>query len=245
MNKWVVFPKTGSPIRRRLFCFPYAGGAASIFFPWSKELPSDIQVCPVQLPGRENRLTEPPLTKISLLVDSLAEILPLYSDVPFSFFGHSMGALISFELTRRLRRNNSPCPTHLFVASHPAPQLRVSRPQLHTLSDAAFIQALRRLNGTPEELLQNSELMQLVLPALRADFALCETYVYTGDEPLDCPISTFAGMQERNLSRYELEAWRSQTRRSFRLQIFPGNHFFLKSARKLLLTAIERDLEHA
>ena len=178
------------------------------------------------------------------MVENLAQVLSLYSDVPFAFFGHSMGALIGFELARQLSRNNSPGPIRLFASSHPAPQLQVLHPRLHTLSDAAFIDALRRLKGTPEELLQNSELMQLVLPTLRADFALCETYVYSREEPIDCPISTFAGLQENNLSRYELEAWRSQTQGDFKLQMFPGDHFFLKSAQRLLLTAIVNDLNH-
>lgn len=241
-TSWVTRYEPNPHARLRLFCFPYAGGGPHIFRGWSAGLPKDIEVCPIQLPGRGSRIKEPPFTRLLPMVQAMAQgLLPLL-DRPFAFFGHSMGALIGFALARQLRRESGIEPSHLFVASRRAPQLPGSSPQMHLLSDHDFIEALRRLGGMPEELLQHAELMQLVLPILRADVTLCETYVYQNEEPLNCPVSAFGGFLGRDVSRYELEAWRAQTRSSFRLQMFPGNHFFLVDDRTLLLRAIAEDL---
>jgi medium-chain acyl-[acyl-carrier-protein] hydrolase len=241
-TNWVTRYEPNPHARLRLFCLPYAGSGPHIFRGWSGGLPKDIEVCPIQLPGRGGRIKEPPFTRLLPLVQAIAQgLLPLL-DRPFAFFGHSMGALIGFELARQLRGESGIEPVRLFVASRRAPQLPESSPQMHRLSDHGFIEALRRLGGMPEELLQHTELMQLVLPVLRADVTLCETYIYQNEEPLNCPISAFGGLLGRDVSRYELEAWRGQTRSSFKLQMFPGNHFFLVDDRTLLLRAIAEDL---
>jgi medium-chain acyl-[acyl-carrier-protein] hydrolase len=241
-SPWVTFPKANPGARLRLFCFPYAGGGASIFRTWSDRLPSEIEVCPVQLPGRQSRMREPPFTQLSLLVERLSTALRPYLNVPFAFFGHSMGALISFELARQLRRQYQLCPLHLLVSSFRAPHIPDRFPPIHTLPEPAFIQALRRLNGIPLEILQNTEMMQLILPTLRADSALCEAYTYSPEYPLDCAISAFGGFQDYRVSYDELADWRGQTRSFFWLRMFPGGHFFLNSSRTLLLEAISQDL---
>lgn len=241
-SKWIIFPKNNAPVWMRLFCLPHAGGSASMFRAWSEELPPGIQVCPVQLPGRQARLTEPPYTSLPLLVTDLAQILLPYLDVPFALFGHSMGALISFELARQLRRQGAPEPSVLLVASCRPPHLRLVSEQIHKLSDADFMSAWRRFGGATTEFLQNPELRQLMLPTLRADVRLCETYVYKTEEPLGCPIWASAGLYEGYVSRYDLEAWRHQTHSEFKLELFPGNHFFLESARKPLLRAVSQQL---
>jgi medium-chain acyl-[acyl-carrier-protein] hydrolase len=241
-DSWVTCSRANQQARLRLFCFPYAGGGASTFRTWSNDLPSRIQVCAVQLPGRQSRLIEPPFIRLSLLVQTLAPVLRPYFNVPFAFFGHSMGALISFELARHLRRQNSPGPAHLFVSSRRAPHIASSEPPIYALPESLFMAELHRLSGMSKEVLQNAELMQLVLPMLRADFALCETYVYSTEGPLDCPISAFGGLQDCEVSRDDLIAWRDQTRSSFTLRMFPGNHFFLDNARALLLQAVSQDL---
>ncbi len=239
---WVTRYEPNPDARLRLFCFPYAGGGPHIFRGWSGGLSREVEVCPIQLPGRGSRIKEPPFTELLQLARALAEgLLPLL-DKPFAFFGHSMGALIGFELARQLRRERGIEPAHLFVASRRAPQLPESSPQMHALSDASFIQALRNLGGMPEEIFQHAELLRLMLPILRADVTLVETYVYKKEEPLNCPISVFGGIFGRDVSRYELESWRGQTRRNFTLQMFPGNHFFLVDDRALLLKAIAQDL---
>lgn len=242
LNSWVTCPKPNPQARLRLFCFPYAGGGASIFRTWPDDLPAQIEVCPVQLPGRESRLKEPPFTRLLPLVQTLAQVLHPYLNMPLAFFGHSMGALISFELAHQLRRQYSLDPVHLFVSGRGAPQIPDLEPPIHHLPEAAFVEELRRLNGTPESVLQNAELMRLVLPILRADFAICETYVHSTQEPLDCPISAFGGLQDSEVSYDSLAAWRDQTNSSFTLKMFPGNHFFLHSARSLILSAVSQDL---
>jgi medium-chain acyl-[acyl-carrier-protein] hydrolase len=173
-NLWIAFPKPNPRAQLRLFCFSYAGGGASVFYPWSQTLPPNIELRPLQLPGRENRLDEPIYRGLGPLLHALAPALQPYLDVSFAFFGHSLGALVSFELARRLRRQHLPTPVHLFVSGCGAPQIRRLDAPIHTLPDAAFIEKLRRFDGTPAALLENPDIMKLFLPILRADFALSE-----------------------------------------------------------------------
>ena len=236
--------RSASPIQiaqLRLFCFPYAGAGALIFRKWSDALPHDIEVCPIQLPGRGTRLTEPPFTKLPCLIEALARALVPLLDKPFAFFGHSLGALIGFELARQIRRQHGLHPVRLFASAGRAPQIPHRAPPIHTLPDNQFLAELRRLNGTPRELLDHEELMEVMLPILRADFALYETYLYSTEPPLNCPISAFGGLQDRRVSASDLEAWRSQTSASFSLRMFPGDHFFLKEP--LLLQALSQELQ--
>ncbi len=235
---WFMRPNLNPQVRFRLFCFPYAGAGASIFRSWSKELPSEIELCSIQLPGRENRLTESSFTRLKSLIQTLTPLISPYLDLPFAFFGHSLGALLSFELARELRRQNLPCPRHLFVSSRPAPQIPDLERPIHSLPEPKFIEALGRLKGTPKEVLQDSELMQLYLPALRADFAMLATYFYVKEAPLDCPISAFGGLEDDKVNRQALEAWQDQTSSEFSLKILAGDHFFLHLSQKELLPAM-------
>jgi medium-chain acyl-[acyl-carrier-protein] hydrolase len=239
---WVTYPRLNPQARLRLLCFPYAGGRTLTFHAWPDELPPDIEICPIQLPGRGSRLKETPFTRLPALVEAMAPALLPYLDKPFAFFGHSMGALISFELTRYLRRQYDLSPIYLFVSGHPAPQLPPSIPSLHQLPASEFVAELRRFRGAPEAVLQNTELMELFLPTLRADLAMCETYIYANEEPLNCPISAFGGRQDSLVNHDSLAAWSDQTRAPFSLRILPGDHFFLNSARTLLLKSIAKDL---
>jgi medium-chain acyl-[acyl-carrier-protein] hydrolase len=240
-SPWIIFPKSYHPLRLRLFCFHYAGGNASIFRSWSEDLPPTIQVCAIELPGRQSRIAEPPFARMPRLVEALAQALCPFLDIPYAFFGHSMGALISFELVRQLRRQNHMGPVHLFAASCRAPHLAHTHYPIHTLSESSFLIALNRIAPAPKELLQNSELRQLIMPTLRADVALCETYTFTKEEPLNCPISIFGGTRDWEVSRTELSAWQCQTRGEFKLRQFADNHL-LNSARSLLLQSICEDL---
>lgn len=241
-NDWIISSKPNSQARLRLFCFPYAGGSASIFRAWSDGLPETIGVCAVELPGRGALMRLALYTQLKPLVEAIAQSLLPSLDKPFALFGHSMGALISFELARLLRREYGLTPDHLFVSGRSAPHILDRDPPIHTLPDPVFIQELRRLNGTPEVVLQNQELMQLLTPILRADFAAIDTYQFDPEPPLDCPITAFGGLQDTEVSREHLEAWRTQTIAPFRLQLLPGNHFFLHSAQPLLLQAIAQQL---
>jgi surfactin synthase thioesterase subunit len=240
-NSWIGCSGLSRPACLRLFCFPYAGGGAAIFRAWADDLPQSIQVCPVQLPGRESRLQEPLFVRLEPLVAALSQAIRPYLSMPFAFWGHSLGALIGFELARTLAQQNAPGPIHLFVSGHSAPQIQSIGSSIHLLPDPEFIAELERLNGTPAEVLQNAELMELLLPVLRADFAVNETYTYSAGEPLDCPISAFGGLQDTLTSRDKLEAWRHQTRGAFTLRMFPGDHFFLHNTRAALLHALAQD----
>lgn len=241
-DHWVACGRPTSPGRLRLFCFPYAGGAASSFSRWSDALPPTVQVCPVELPGRGRRQKEPPFTELGPLVRTeVRGILP-YLDQPFAFFGHSMGALIGFEFARELRRTYGLSPAHLFVSAHRAPQLPAPDRSTRTLADGELVARLRSLNGTSEDVLAHRELLGLVLPILRADFAVCESYTYSPEAALDCPISSFGGLKDPTASQEELEAWREQTNASFSLQMLSGDHFFVNTARGPLLQALARDL---
>jgi medium-chain acyl-[acyl-carrier-protein] hydrolase len=242
-STWLKKPDTLA--RYRLFCFPYAGGGASAFHTWQSNFTSEIGICPVQLPGRENRIAEEPFSDLSLLVQAIADVLLPHLETPFAFFGHSMGTLISFELARQLRRQNAPTPVHLFVAGHRAPQLPDPDPPTYHLPEAEFVDSLRRFNGTPDTILQNAELMQVMMPALRADMTISETYRYTPEEPLDCSISAFCGMQDSEASYDAVQAWREQARGSFRMRMLPGDHFFLRSQQTLLLQAISQDIKRS
>lgn len=246
-SSWIVRARMAPQPHLRLFCFPYAGGGASTFRPWidsSGILPGGVDICPVYLPGRENRLKEPLFTRLPPLVEALTHALEPFMDVPFAFFGHSMGALISFELARYLRGIHHPGPAHLLISSHPAPQLPGSNAPFHDLPEPALIGLLSRLGGTPKAILQHAELMKVILPILRADFELCETYVYTPEPPLDCPVSVFGGEQDTMVSVQELQAWQVQTRRSFTLRLLPGDHFFFHNQPDRFLQALSQELSH-
>lgn len=185
---------------------------------------------------------EPPFTELSPLIQALAHALFPLLDKPFALFGHSLGALVSFELARHLRRQYGLHPVHLFVAAGRAPQIPHRGLPMHTLPEAEFVAQLRCLNGTPKEVFGHAELMEIVLPLLRADFAVYETYVYSSEPPLNCPISTFGGLQDCNVSRGDLEAWRDQTTGSFSSRMFPGDHFFLNTTQPLLLRVLSQEL---
>ena len=187
-------------------------------------------------------MREAPFTRIEHLVPALAEALRPQLDKPFAFFGHSMGAMIAFELARELRRRGQTPPLHLLVAGRRAPQVPAREEDIHDLPDEEFFNKLRELNGTPEEVLQHTELMRLLAPVLRADFAVNETYQLLPEEPFDFGISAFGGLSDLEVTRDDLTGWQVHTRGRFKLRMLPGDHFFLHSARDLVLEAASRNL---
>jgi surfactin synthase thioesterase subunit len=239
---WIVRYRQNAQARLRLFCFSYAGGGASVFRPWLDTLPSEVEVCGIQLPGREHRLTEPAYTRIAPLIQAAADAIYPYLDRPFAFFGHSMGALVSFELARQLRRTHDRYPVRLFLAAYRAPQLPNPNIKIYHLPSEVF-KVVLRADGIPERILQNEELMQAMLPTLRADFELCDTYDYKEEPPLECPLSIFGGLEDVRVSAADLEGWRIHSSVSGSLSLLPGSHFFIHSAQDLLLAAISHDLE--
>jgi medium-chain acyl-[acyl-carrier-protein] hydrolase len=239
-SEWIV-RKPRPRARLRLFCFPYAGGGAAAFRTWA-DLAPDLDICAVQAPGRETRMRDAPFYRIEPLVEAATDAIRPLLDQPFAFFGHSVGAFVAFEVARRLRRENAPLPGHLFMAGCPAPQKHVVDRPIHDFPDDELKEELRRYKGTPDEVLQHGELMNLLLPLLRADFSVYETYSPAPDAPFDIPMSALGGLEDEDATRDELDAWREHTTKSFVLRMFPGNHFFLHSARTKLLGSVLQDL---
>lgn len=239
-NPWITCPKPNPEADIRLFCFPYAGGGTSIFHPWSVELTPKLEVCPIQLPGRDERLHEKPFIEFSDLVEGLIQGLEPQLQMPFVFFGHSMGALLAFEVARELGKRYQITPVHLFISACRAPHLSDSLPPLpnSTACDEEIIAQLHSFNSIPEWILQNTDLMRYVLPIFRADLQVVKNYNYSDGEPLDCPITVFGGKQDTLVCYEHLIAWQTQTKSSFNIKMFAGNHFFLQSQRSMLLQSI-------
>ena len=241
-TRWLPGFKENPDARLRLFCFPYAGGSAASFRGWPDAFPQSVQVSAVQLPGRGERVSEPAFKHLPEMVQALGPVLSPFLNKPFAFFGHSMGGLISLELTRWLRRTGGPMPVHLFIAGRRAPQLPEDEAPSHDLPEAEFIERLRQLNGTPQEVLDHPELMQLMVPMLRADFSVCETYQYKSEPPLNIPITVFGGRDDIDVSREKLEPWQAHTTGSFSFHTFPGDHFFIHSAQAQIIDVIRKSL---
>lgn len=241
---WVArFHKRNPYASIRLFCFPYAGGSATAFARWASLLPQGIEVCPVQYPGRENRMAEPPLTDVGEMARLAAAALAPYFDMPFAFFGHSLGALVAYEMARELQRAGGARPRHLIASAHRAPQVPSRREPTWQLGDADFKRRLQELNGTPKEVFEHEELLELVLPLLRADFQLAETYTHQpGRAPLDCPVTVFGGTSDSDITEDDLNAWAEVTRGGFRLKMFEGDHFFIHTRADGLLREVSQIL---
>jgi medium-chain acyl-[acyl-carrier-protein] hydrolase len=232
------------PRRLRLICLPPAGGGASRYRDWPAHLPDDVEVVSVQLPGRENRFGEPPIDSMDQLIGALLDGLAGYLVPPFALFGHSMGALIAFELVRQLRPRGV-APVHLFVSGCQAPGLPSRSPDWHTLPDREFIATVAELGGIPPELLADRQFLDMMLPTLRSDCALAETYVSRPQAPLSCPVSAFGGLQDQEVFPEDVRAWSRHTTGPFRVHLLPGDHFFINAARLDLLRLLVSELGSA
>ncbi len=240
-NKWFPDARKGENIKLRLFCFPFAGGNAFTYRTWKDNLPDWINVCPAHLPGRAARINEAGFTDLHELTAAIFENIQDFLDYPFAIFGYSMGAIIGFELTLLLQ-NEGIIPEHLFVAASRSPQLAAREPIIYDLPVEVFKEELLKLNGTPREIVENKELFDLMLPLLRADFELVETYRFTERQMLKCPVSAFGGKDDDEVSEYELKHWETQTDSTFDWTIFEGNHFFINSETNEILNRIKETL---
>ncbi|MCC7367467.1 MAG: thioesterase [Chloroflexi bacterium] len=243
LTAWVRCPRPSPEAAVRLFCLPYGGGGAMIYREWPLTLAPAVEVWHVQLPGREARYREPPCTDMAALIFPLIEAMRPHLDRPFALFGHSMGALVAFELTRQLRRDGLPQPVHLFPSARRAPHLPDWRTPLHTLPDSELVTHLnQRYNGVPPAILQSTDLLRMFIPTIRADLTLTEVYEYVPEEPFTCPISAFGGLGDGAVARDDVVGWGDHTSESFTLRMVPGDHFFLQAHRPRLLSAIAADL---
>ncbi|MHB9857125.1 thioesterase II family protein [Streptomyces sp. YIM S03343] len=233
----------------RIYAFPFAGGGAAVYRGWVDRLPASVELRAAQLPGRQDRMAEPPVTDLAELVRTLADILlDDLADLdhgPFAFFGHSMGALLSFELARELRRRGGPLPVLLGLSGWSSPRGGLPHERYSGLSDQQFLFALRRLGGMPQDVLNAPELLRLVLPTLRADFAVVESHTYRQEPPLRQPMSVFGGISDPFTERRGIEEWRHETTAPVTARHYPGKHFFLLEEADAVAVAFAGDLSRA
>jgi medium-chain acyl-[acyl-carrier-protein] hydrolase len=231
-----------SPVLR-LLCFHHAGGGAASYRPWLDAMPEGVELCAVQLPGRESRLREAPFTRLGELVPVLTDALRPALDRPVALFGHSLGALVAFEVARELARRGQPLPAHLFLSGRKAPGLPPHERVSHLPTAELVAQVRRRWDGIPAAVLAEPELLALLLPTLRADLELVETHVHVPGPPLDCPISCFGGTTDPSASAADLAGWRAHTTKAFSVRMLPGSHFFVQAERPRVLAAVAEDLQ--
>ncbi len=241
-NKWVIFPRPNPAAALRLFCFHHAGGNAQSFHGWPGRLPPIVEMAAVQLPGRGHRLSEPHIRRLAPLSRIIAQELLPYLDKPFVFFGHSLGALLCFETARSLRRENRRQPDHLFVSAAEAPHRQNTRELLSGLPTNVLVNKLREFNGTPVEALQSEELLGLMLPTIRADFELWDTYEYHPESSLECPMTIYGGLEDHEVEAELLAAWSEMTVGACKVRMFPGGHFYLKCPQSIFLQTFAGDL---
>ncbi len=247
-NPWLTCHSPNPLARLRLFCFPYAGASGRVFRTWSEALPKLLEVCPIELPGRWTRRREALVDQLLPLVNQLCFGIRPLLDMPFALFGHSFGALLAFEVTRRLRRLGwGKNPTHLFLSGQRAPQLGpVVGPPIHDLPNDIFVDALdKRYGGVPEVLRLEPELLELFTPVMKADLKALETYVYTEENPLTCPITVFGGRRDKSTRADDLDGWSRLTTGKTSLHIIDGDHFFIEAKRESVLAAIVGALQQA
>ncbi len=244
-ESWFVRPKPDPGATMRMFCIPYAGSGAAAYRGWAECL-EGFELSYIQPPGRENRLREKPFTDLALVVGALADALESRLEKPYALYGHSLGGVIAFELARQLRERGLREPEHLFVSATRAPQLPPQHPSVRHLPDLDLLEEVQRRYGSvPVQLMEDTELRGLLVPTLRADLTLLETYAFTERDPLSCPIACFGATDDSMVRRESLEPWRSHTTRDFQLRMLEGKHLFLQTARAELTAAIRAQLSNS
>lgn len=244
-SPWLSCPRPSPDAPLRLFCLPYAGGGGAVFRQWPERLKGLAEVCPVLLPAREARFREPACTRMGPLVVMLADALAPFLERPFAIFGHSMGALIAFELTRLLVGRQAPGPVRLFISGSRTPRSSFAEANVHGLPDDEFLDCLhRRYRAIPDAVRENRELAEIIMPALRADFELLVTYRYVDGAPLRCPLVVYGGQSDDTVSPEELQGWAEYggADGTFRCRLFAGSHFFLRTSEADLLADIGSEL---
>ena len=233
-NKWFVIPKPNINADLKLICFPYAGGSASTFLPWIKSLPDNVELIIVQAPGRGSRIGELAYSDMQALIGDLIKNIPSILNKPYILFGHSLGSRIAFELMNQLKILNYALPQHFIASGSRGPHHKCTKESIYNLPHDEFIEELKSLNGTPQSVLENKELMELFLPLLKADFEIADRYCYKGEVRLNCPISVFGGEYDVDICLSKLNSWGDFFETDVDVNLFPGNHFFIDSQSKLV-----------
>jgi medium-chain acyl-[acyl-carrier-protein] hydrolase len=242
-DKWFVCPRVQPDAQSRIFRFPDAGGGPSVFSSWSAQLPDSIESHIIHYPGRGSRYNEAPVRSLIALTSDLSQAIQPLLDKPYTFFGHSLGGLVAFELARRLCQNGLPQPSVIFISACGAPHIPDTQPPIHALPKSEFINSLKRLNGIPNEIINNTEVLDLFLPTVRADLELIERYEHKTDRPLDVPIFALGGLDDHRINRERLEGWADYTSAGFRSTYFPGDHFFINTDRDSVIASIVGEID--
>ena len=228
----------------KLFCFPYAGGGSHIFYKWKAKIGNHVELIPVELTGRGKRFNEPLYKNVYEAVEDICAQIAPYLDSNFAFFGHSLGAMLSYEVARKLKQENSVEPLHLFFSGRGAPNIqRKNRKEYHKLNDFDFKGKIKSMGGTPKEFFNNEELLNLYLPVLRNDFKLASEYIQDRDSiKFDCPINVFVGKDEE-IESNEIDAWKYHTNNNCSVEYFNGGHFFINEEYEEMISIMNRVLE--
>ncbi|MBZ4410790.1 alpha/beta fold hydrolase [Myxococcus sp. XM-1-1-1] len=238
-SPWLRHAEGTAPPSARLLCLGHAGGGASSFNGWRAVLPDWLELVKVQLPGREDRRDTPPCERVEEVLPPLFAQVRALLDLPLVIYGHSMGALIAFELASELRRQQEPLPLALFISGRRAPH-KPLRPahELHTLPEMELVDRLHALGGIPPGLLGTAKRREYYLPTIRADLALSDEYAYRREPPLPFPLHTFIGEHDNLVVREDWEAWSELAGGTFTRRVLPGGHFFGKEGQAVLITSI-------
>lgn len=243
-GRWFHRFGTGTGTSVRLYCFPHAGGSASFFFPMARTLGAAVTVVGIQYPGRQDRRLEPAIDNVPELAERIATALgdehAQRCALPTVFFGHSMGAIVAFEAARLLEVTGGG-PQLLMVSGRRAPSTHRDE-SVHTLDDAGVVEEMRKLAGTEASMLDDAELLNMILPAIRSDYRAVETYRAVPDAVVRCPISVLVGNADPRVTLDEARAWRRHTRGDFRFHTFPGGHFYLSERPAEVISTIATEL---
>ncbi len=244
---WFVNHGVNKNLSARLFCFPFAGGDAQLFASWQKHLPDTIDVLALQAPGRRERLLEKPIAELTQLVSETLDHITPFIGKPFYFYGHSNGSLVAFELARQLQLRGNHNLRHLFIAARKSPLLLKRAKPYHILSDDEFIVAVNAIGSMPNAMMIDQELQRLLLPTLKADFALGETYVcetiqskinQSNTEKLSVPTTLFYGTRDKSATYEQMLCWEALLGERFQFKAIPGKHFFMQEQEDILLREI-------
>ena len=243
-NRWIASSTRATKPQLRVYCFSHAGRGASMYAQWRTALGPNVEVCPVQLPGREERFAEPPARRMRMLVDGFLEAVGReLASAPFALFGHSMGAALAYEVARQLREDPARQPRLLIVSGAQSPHANARRKRLHDLPEPRLLDELRRWNGTPERVLRDPELLEIVLPIIRADLEVLETYNVADDYLLRCDVLALAGTHDPSVSPIAMSHWRDYTRGAFDLHVVAGDHFFVNTNARAVQAIVAAALE--
>lgn len=213
--------------RITLFMLPYAGGSASVYLNWRKFMPSEVEISPLELPGRGRRYKEPLIDSAPAMVPDLIQSMKESGlSTPYAIFGHSMGSLLALETACELAKQGEPLPAALFLSGRNSPDVKVKQ-TYHHLPEPELLQEVIKMGGTPPELIENRELIELFLPIIRSDFKLVETYHYEQEMPLDCPFFILNGKKDAFIDSYDIENWSRFTLKPYSVKWFEGGHFYI------------------